>query len=153
MSTSGFSRWTQADVEAHNIRLQKQKPPILHSAEKLAEDAKKKSQRIVTANRQLEVGPGGIQEQIEDWLKTQSHRCWWDRKRTDVPTTSREGVPDFIITFEGVSVGMEVKRPGRKATQNQLNELAAMRRAGAKTAVVFSKDEAVEFLLSLKKGS
>lgn len=92
-----------------------------------------------------EVGKGGTQDQIEEWLMTQSHRAWWDRKRTDKATTSRKGVPDFVGVISGISFGVEVKRPGEKATIDQLGELAWLRKAGAKTAIVFSKDEAVEF--------
>lgn len=103
------------------------------------------------ASSQKEVGAGGIQEQIENWLKTQSHRAWWDCKRSDLKTTSRIGVPDFVGVFAGVSFGMEVKRPGRKPTPEQLGELAWMAKAGAKTKVVYSVDEAIYFLLGLVK--
>ncbi len=98
---------------------------------------------------QREVGRGGIQDEIEDWLKTQSHRAWWDCKRSDRKTTSRTGVPDFVGVFSGWAFGMEVKRPGKKPTTDQLGELAWMRKAGARTAVVYSKQDAVDFLLGL----
>lgn len=91
-----------------------------------------------------------IQDEIEQWLMTQGYRAWWDRKRMDVPTTSRKGVPDFIGCFSGVPFGMEVKRPGEKPTTEQLGELAWMRKAGAITAVVFSKEEAIVFLTQIK---
>jgi len=100
---------------------------------------------------QKETGKRGIQSDIEEWLKTQSHRAWWDVKRTDQRTTSRIGVPDFIGVFAGVPFGLEVKAHGKKPTTEQLGELAWMRKAGAKTKVVYSKDEAVEFFLGLVK--
>lgn len=98
---------------------------------------------------QLETGRGGIQEEIEGWLKSQVPRVWWDRKRTDKATTSRPGVVDFVGTFKGFPFGIEVKRPGQKTTPEQDGELLWMRMAGAQTKVVYSKDEAVEFLLGL----
>jgi hypothetical protein len=98
---------------------------------------------------QREVGKGGIQDEIEAWLKTQAHRCWWTVSRTDKATTNRVGTPDFVGVFCGVAFGIEAKRPGKKPTVDQLGELMWMRKAGARTAVVYSKDEAVEFLTSL----
>ena len=92
-----------------------------------------------------------IQDSIEEWLKSQSHRAWWDRKRMDRPTTSREGIADFIGIFSGVPFGVEVKRPGEKATIKQLGELAWMRKAGAITAIVFSKEDAINFFEGLLK--
>jgi hypothetical protein len=107
------------------------------------------SDHITTRSDQKEVGRDGIQEQIESWLMTQSHRAWWDCKRTDRATTSRKGVPDFVGVFAGVAFGIEVKKPGGKPTIDQLGELTWMRKAGAKTAVVYSKEDAVNFFNSI----
>lgn len=125
--------FTQADLIAMQARLQKNLRPGIKSV-----DVK-------------ETGKGGIQEKIEDYLKSQSHRAWWDVKRTDKRTTSRVGIPDFVGVFDGVAFGLEVKRPGNKPTIDQLGELAWMSKAGAKTAIVYSLEEAVEFFKGLKK--
>lgn len=97
-----------------------------------------------------EAGKGGIQEQIEEWMKTMTPIIWWDRKRTDVATTSRIGVPDFVGVYKCHSFALEVKRPGQKPTVEQLGELKWMELAGAKTAVVHSLDEAKRFFEGLK---
>lgn len=123
-----FGGWNQSDVDRHNARVRSAAPPVPVSRSEKLENA--------------------IQEEIEEWLKTQVHRAWWDRKRMDRPTTSREGVPDFVGAFAGVPFGLEVKRPGEKASTEQLGELLWLRRAGAVTAVVFSRDEAVNFFLT-----
>ena len=104
---------------------------------------------IVRNKNQPEVGRGGIQEDIETWLKTQSHRAWWTTSRFDKATMGRCGIPDFIGVFSGVAFGLEVKKVGNKPSTDQLGELAWMRKAGAKTAVVYSKDEALEFFIGL----
>lgn len=127
-----FKNWSALDVYRHNAKV---------SGETF---------KAMSPTDQKETGPGGIQDEIEEWLKSQCHRAWWDRKREDRPTTSRPGVPDFVGVFAGVSFGVEVKRQGKKPTIEQLGELAWMRKAGAKTAVVFSRDEAVKFFQGLK---
>ena len=83
-------------------------------------------------------------------MKLQIPHIWWDRKRTDKATTSRIGVPDIVGVYKCRSFALEVKRPGQKPTMEQLGELKWLELAGAKTAVVFSKDEAVKFLEGLK---
>ena len=154
-----FSQWTPAEVFAHNERILQQRTkksaPIGLIAESIQKEQLKKTQRL----DRRPILEAEIQDQIEAWLKTQSHRCWWDRKRMDKATTSRSGVPDFVgaITAStglgGVPFGIEVKRPGSKPSMEQVGELAWMQKAGAKTAVVFSCDEAEDFLLSLVEKS
>jgi hypothetical protein len=92
-----------------------------------------------------------IQVEIEEWLRSQSNRCWWDRKRMDMKTSSRCGVPDFVGAIDGAFFGMEVKRPGEKPTTEQLGELMWIRKAGGHTAVVFSREQAIEFLETVAK--
>ena len=90
-----------------------------------------------------------IQDEIEEWLRSAVPKAWWDRKRMDKATTSRRGVPDFVGVYYGKPFGLEVKRPGEKATTDQLGELKWMELAGAKTAIVYSKDEALRFFQAL----
>lgn len=148
-----FSQWTPAEVLAHNERILRQrtkKPaPIGLIAESIQKEQLKKTQRL----DRRPILEAEIQQQIDDFLKTQSHRCWWDRKRMDKPTSSRVGVPDFVGVFAGFAFGIEVKRPGSKPSVEQIGELAWMQKAGAKTAVVFSCDEAKDFLLGLVEKS
>lgn len=127
--------FTTAEFIAMQARLSKSKPQTSAGVQK---------QTV------REVGKGGIQDQIETWLKTQVPNCWWDRKRTDKKTTSRVGTPDFCGVYRGVAFALEIKRPGEKPTTEQLGELKWLELAGAKTKIVFSKDEAVEFLTALK---
>ena len=144
-----FSKWSAAEVSAHNERVvaarTKKAAPIGLVAEARQREQLKKTQRL----DRRPILEAEIQEGVEQWLKTQSHHCWWDRKRMDKPTSSRLGVPDFIGAFAGIPFGMEIKRPGQKPSAEQLGELAWMRKAGAQTAVVFSVEEAKDFLLGL----
>lgn len=148
-----FSGWSASQVAAHNERVVQQrtkKPaPIGLIAESIQKEQLKKTQRL----DRRPILESEIQEEIEAWLKTQSHHCWWDRKRMDKPTSSRAGVPDFVGVFAGFAFGIEVKRPGSKPSVEQIGELAWMQKAGAKTAVVFSCDEAKDFLLGLVEKS
>lgn len=136
MGNNPFKDWKPIDAERFNAK---------NSRVKIAASEPAKG------SKQLEAGPGGIQEEISDWLKSQCHQAWFDLKRYDMPTTSRKGIPDFVGVFAGVAFGVEVKRPGFKPTVEQLGELAWMRKAGAKTAVVFSKAEAIQFFQSIRE--
>lgn len=98
---------------------------------------------------QKEVGAGGIQSEIEAYLKSLGFDIWYDLKRSDKKTTSRVGTPDLVGVYRGKAFAMEVKRPGGKPTAEQLGELMWLERAGAKTAVVYSVTEAINFLKSL----
>ncbi len=144
-----FSKWSAAEVSAHNERIvqarTKKASPIGLIAEAAHREQLKKTQRL----DRRPILEAEIQEGIEAFLKTQSHRCWWDCKRMDRKTTSRIGVPDFVGVWSGVAFGIEVKRPGQKPSAEQLGELAWMRKAGAQTTVAFSVEEARNFLLGL----
>ena len=48
----------------------------------------------------------------------------------------RSGVPDVVCCFHGVFVGIECKAGKNKATPLQLQELAAIRRAGGITFII-----------------
>ena len=90
-----------------------------------------------------------IQEQIETLLKSYGRECYYFRARMDKPTTGRVGTPDFIGWLRGKPFMLEVKRPGGKQTREQAGELMRGQLAGAKSAVVYSLVEAVEFLQTL----
>jgi len=59
------------------------------------------------------------------------------------------GEPDIDACLRGLSLQLEVKRPGEKATPLQLKRLEQWRQAGALTAVVTSVEE-VKTLLGAK---
>lgn len=127
---------------------------MISTADFLAMQARCDAGRKISPNpgapsSQKEVGRGGIQDEIETWLKSQSPRAWWTVSRTDKATTNRVGTPDFVGVFKGVPFGIECKRPGQKTTPEQDGELLWMRLAGAQTRIAYSKDEAVGFLMGL----
>lgn len=129
-------RYTQAEAIAIQARL---------------DASKKKPKSEFAPDAGPEVGSGGIQDQIEQFLKSHMPHCWWDCKRYDVRTTSRPGVPDFVGVFYGVAFAIEVKRKGKKPTPEQLGELMWFELAGGRKIVAYSKDEAVAFLEGLRK--
>lgn len=92
-----------------------------------------------------------LQDDIEDYLKSLMPRCWYDRKRMDVPTTSRLGVPDFIGWIDGKPFALEVKVRGKKPTIEQQGELRWAHLAGASARVVYTLEEVVELIEGLKQ--
>jgi len=152
-----FAKHTLAWVEEQNRKVEAGRlkklalttPAIV--AATVADVAMKK--RTANLERRPEKLENEIQQEIEDWLMTQVHQCWWDRKRMDRPTTSRVGVPDFVGSWRGRAFGLEVKKPGGKPSTEQQGELAWMRKAGAVVGVVFSKEEAVEFFMKIEPKS
>lgn len=100
---------------------------------------------------QREVGSGGIQSEVEQYLKSHFPNAWYDLKRSDVRTTSRLGVPDVCGVFYGIPFGLELKSKGGKPSPEQLGELAWMEKSGARTKIAWSVAEAVEFFEQLKQ--
>ena len=127
-------RMTSAEVDAYNRKhADASAASIIQGAPTQSRDERMESE---------------IQDEIETWLRIQSHRCWWHRSRMDKPTTARVGVPDFLICFEGWFIGIEVKRPGKKPTIEQRGELAWIRKAGGIECVATSLHE-VQCLIQL----
>jgi hypothetical protein len=64
---------------------------------------------------------------------------------------SPPGVPDLIMCYRGVFVGLEVKMPHRasKVTEVQAHHLNQIRRAGGYSRVVTAADEAVAILMKI----
>ncbi len=134
---STFKNWTQADVDRQNEKAAaaviQGNPLVKMTVDKQSDDARKESE---------------IQEDIESFLKSKMPRCWWTRSRMDRPTTNRVGCPDFLVCYNSRFIGIEVKRPGKKPTQEQRAELAWIHSAGGIDAVVTSRAE-VESLFAL----
>lgn len=58
----------------------------------------------------------------------------------------RRGLPDIICCYNGWFVGLEVKRPGRTATDLQAFTIKQIRLAGGIAGVVHSVEEALALL-------
>lgn len=71
------------------------------------------------------------------------------RSRMDKRTTTANGTPDLLFAFplpgsgHAIPVAWEVKMPGKKPTDDQIETLLAMSKNGWQTAVVKSYDEAL----------
>jgi len=56
------------------------------------------------------------------------------------------GIPDLVCCYRGHFIGLEVKRPGNKATPIQEAQMEGIRRAGGTSLVVRSVDDAMVVL-------
>ena len=79
------------------------------------------------------------------WLKAKGAIC------NKTIGMSKAGWPDLICCFKGRFVGLEVKKPGQKATKLQEFKLAELKTAGAYVGAATSVDEARALLDSLDK--
>ncbi len=95
-------------------------------------------------SEQREVGKGGVQDEIDQWLKSLGNRCFYIRSRTDKPSTSQVGNADFNgwLRLEGwdepMPFSVEIKRKGQKPTLAQLSRLKQAECAGAITGIAHS---------------
>ena len=137
-----FCRWTDAEVDAHNLRVRPQ--PAALMAEAKERDTLKKTDRLRAANGKSE---SEIQQSIAAYLDSHGRECFYVWHRMDQPTTCRVGTPDFVGWIRGRPFALEVKRPGAKETREQAGELLRGQLAGAKVAVVHSLGEAVKALV------
>lgn len=62
----------------------------------------------------------------------------------------KRGIPDLLICYKGIFVGLEVKRPGQKPTKLQREHLAAIEAAGGYSEVVCSAKEALIVIEEVK---
>jgi len=133
---------TQAEVEAHQakMRFAMWKSIGEYDRQKFAAAVESRDDR---AEKE-------IQNEIEEWLRTLGNQVWWSRSRMYQPTTSREGVPDFLMCFNGWFLAVEVKKPGKKPTTKQRDELGWIRAAGGIECVATSLGE-VKALFELLK--
>lgn len=75
---------------------------------------------------------------IQRYLKSLP-RCW--SFKTHGGPMQVAGLPDILGVCQDVAFGLEIKRPGGKATPLQLATLRRIEEAGGKAAVVTSADE------------
>lgn len=93
-----------------------------------------------------------IQLAICDYLAYKGHFFW--RQNTNpifsegrfksMPKHSKTGVPDIILVKAGIFVGLEVKRPKGKQSENQEIFQRGLERAGGKYYLVTSLDDVIK---------
>lgn len=71
-----------------------------------------------------------VQSACVKWARA---RGWWARK---FASPSNRSVPDYIFGKAGCTVFVEFKAPGKKATDNQLEEHQLMADVGLSTHVI-----------------
>ena len=92
-----------------------------------------------------------IQLTICDYLALKKYFFWRqntnpifaDGKFRAMPKYSKNGVPDIILVKNGIFIGLEVKRPKSKQSENQLLFQEELEKAGGKYAVVTSLDDVI----------
>ncbi len=93
-----------------------------------------------------------IQRAIQDWLTYLGWFVW--RNNSGIIRTQTNsfvklglaGLPDLFALKNGVLLGVEVKRPGKKPTELQDQMLETLRAHGAKTLIATSVDDIDKFL-------
>jgi hypothetical protein len=85
-----------------------------------------------------------LHNHIENLLRLRG--AYWVHSRMDKKTANRKGVPDFIVCYQGVFVGIEAKVGGNKPTDEQMEQLEAIMEAGGHGALVYSLDEVIALL-------
>ena len=92
-----------------------------------------------------------IQTEILDFLRGNKRKCikplggYWINIHGGDPYMPR-GIPDILGCYKGRFIAIEVKIPGKTPTSIQRVTLAALRRAGAVTAVVYALEDVKEVL-------
>jgi hypothetical protein len=61
------------------------------------------------------------------------------------------GIPDLLVCYRGLFVGLEVKMPGNKASPSQLHVMRTIEKAGGITAVVYSVEEVEKLLAKIDR--
>lgn len=132
-----FATWTQADVDGRNLKMR----PLL--AEGTPEEQQVKAAvKSITQERDLH-------DAIEAYCRARGYL--YIHARMDVPSTIQVGHPDFTIFMPGQKCCfIECKRPGKKATIEQLGKVAHAKKLGFIAAIIDNFDEAkalIEFAL------
>lgn len=90
-----------------------------------------------------------IQLAICDYLALKKYFFWRqnvipvfaDGKFRAMPKYSMNGVPDIILVKDGIFIGLEVKKPKGKQSDNQVIFQSGLEKAGGKYYVVHSIDD------------
>lgn len=83
-----------------------------------------------------------IQTDIIDWLRKQGAYTY----NTIGSAYTQRDTPDLLVCWQGKFIGVEVKRPGKDATDGQERELQKIAHAGGMIAVPHSLEELKEWL-------
>lgn len=76
------------------------------------------------------------------------HPIWLEKIHGGLAQSS--AIPDIIGIYLGVGFGLEVKRPGRKATPLQQRTIDDINAAGGIATVVFSVDDAMKIMRKIE---
>lgn len=82
-------------------------------------------------------------------IKTGGDPIWWIKIHGSPIQVA--GVPDLLICFHGLFVGLEIKATLGRATKLQVHRMAEIEQAGGTTEVVRSVEDVVEVLRTLKE--
>ena len=92
-----------------------------------------------------------IVKQITRWLDTLKPECKYMKIHGSV--FQERGTPDLLIILNGDAFFLEVKVPGKHATEIQLYRMAEWGAAGVTVATVRSLDEAQQVVRPLGGGT
>ena len=76
---------------------------------------------------------GDVKKIVKDVIKSAA-KCWWFMPPAN--GYGRSGIPDFVGCVDGHLFAVETKFGKGTTTANQLRELEALERAGARTWIV-----------------
>ncbi len=85
--------------------------------------------------------PVNPETRLTDRLKKRLRErgAWFEKQHGSSYSTA--GVPDLLVCYRGIFVGVEVKMPGKKATTLQLYQGKKIEEAGGIFGVVHDVDE------------
>ena len=91
-----------------------------------------------------------IESSILQYLRFNGVMCWKDRQYAKKPTKgslrSQNGTPDIIgILSDGKFLGIEVKKPGGKLSDEQKGFLERSYDLGAQTFVAYSLQDVINY--------
>ena len=90
---------------------------------------------------------GKVKKQVKEFLDSLGEDCWY---YCPVPSGyGKKGVPDIIGCFKGKFFGIELKAPGKLATDWQVKQLQDIYRAGGESHVACDVAKVKERLLAL----
>ena len=88
-----------------------------------------------------------IEKNIEDYFirKCEQNHMW----TTKFISASRSGVPDRVVIYNGITIFVELKKPGEKPRPLQVEIHKKMRKYGALIEVLSTFDEVDVFIENL----
>lgn len=146
-----FGSWQQHDVDAHNARVAKQSRAGASVIKTTAEPSLCRAQEAAGGSASSPARPSDDPESaLHDFIINFAHARGWlaIHSRMDKPTTTALGVSDFILVTPNTVYFIEAKRKGNKVTPKQRAFLTAIKCLGWPSAVVFSKEEFLQYIES-----